>query len=309
MSNLISGATTDGRVEGDALLFPDASRAAVVGRDFSIQRDPHHFEEANEHAHEVVEMGILFDHGVGILTCSDATGKVCAHRLVAPVAYVVPAKLAHGTRWEVRSEIFCTHIKPAFWRRRIFAGRAPTLEPGVVTAASQDLVFWEFAALLRHVWDERREVEDEVALSVADGLLMRAGKLLVGDVRPEVLKAEGLSASRRTAMDQFIDRQIRFHLHAPDLARAVGLSLPHLTTLLKQSTGLTPHEYITQQRMKRAHQYLASGNYTLREVANAVGYEDADHFSQKFREYFNYPPRALMMRARHGQPQKIPEKP
>ncbi len=309
MSNLSSGAVTDGRIENDALSFPDASHAAVVGRDFAIQRDPRRFDESNEHEHEAVELGILFDPGVGFLTCYDATGKICDYRLVAPVAYFVPAKILHRTRWEVRSEIFCSHIKTAFWRRRVFAGRTPTLAPGIVGAASQDLVFWEFAALLRHVWDERREVEDEATLSVADGLLMRAGKLILGDVQTGVLKAEGLSASRRAVIDGFIDRQIRFHLHAPDLAKAVGLSLPHLTTLLKESTGMTPHEYITQQRMKRAHQYLDSGNYSLREVANAVGYEDADHFSQKFREYFNYPPRTLMMRARRGQPQKNPEKP
>ncbi len=309
MSNLSSGAVTDGRVEKDALPSPDASHAAVVGRDFAVQRDPRRFDESNEHAHEAMELGILFDHGVGFLTCCDATGKICDHRLVAPVAYFVPAKVPHSTRWEVRSEVFCSHIKPAFWRRRVFAGRTPTLAPGIFGAASQDLVFWEFAALLRHVWDERRETEDEAALSVADGLLMRAGKLILGDIQTGVLKAEGLSASRRSVIDGFIDRQIRFHLHAPDLARAVGLSLPHLTTLLKESTGMTPHEYITQQRMKRAHQYLDSGNYSLREVANAVGYEDADHFSQKFREYFNYPPRTLMMRARRGQPKKNPEKP
>ena len=49
MSNLSSGAVTDGRVENDALPSPDASHAAVVGRDFAVQRDPRRFDESNEH--------------------------------------------------------------------------------------------------------------------------------------------------------------------------------------------------------------------------------------------------------------------
>lgn len=306
MSNLISGAVNDGNIQGDVPSFSDAGHTAVVYRDFAVQRDPRRFEDSHEHVHAVTELGVLFDHGVGVLTCRDVSGKSSEHRLVAPIAYVVPASIRHSTRWEVRSEVFCAHLKPAFWRRRIFTGRAPAPVTGILNAATRDLVFWEFAVLLRHVWDERRDADDEATLSVADGLLMRAGKLILGDVRADSFK-EGLSASRRTAMDEFIDRQIRFNLHAPDLAKVVGLSVPHLTALLKHSTGMTPHEYITEQRMRRAHHYLASGNYSLREVANAVGYEDADHFSRKFRQYFNYPPRSLMMRGRNRS-QKSPEK-
>lgn len=308
MSNLISDAVNGGRENDGTLPLLEGSRSAVVHREFTIQRDPRRFGDENEreHQHEATEIGVLFDQGVGVLACADVAGGWQEYRLVAPTAYVVPARMPHFTRWESKAEVFCSHIKPSFWRRPMFRG-APTTA-GALPGAARDLIFWEFASLLRHVWDERRDAEDRYALVAADGLLMRAGQLSRGTLPVEEPSGTGLSQSRRARIDEFIDRQIRFHLHAPDLARAVGLSVAHLTAVLKHSTGMTPHGYITQQRMQRAHQFLASGNYSLREVANAVGYEDPDHFSKKFKEYFGYPPRSLMMRGRNHA-QKIPEKP
>jgi AraC-like DNA-binding protein len=293
---------------GDLSIAPGASRAAISSREFTLQRDSRRFGEDADHEHSGMEIGLLFGPGVGILTCATPSGSNNVHRLVAPVLYVVPPRTKHRTRWEVRSEVFCGHIEPRFWNRPAFEGRTATVVAGPVRVATNDLVLWEFATLLRHVWDERDFNDDRPASWLADGLLVRAAKLISGEQIDHETNGAGLSPSKRNAMDDYIDRQLRFNLHTPDLAKAVGLSVPHLTTVLKYSLGMTPHEYITRFRMMKAHQLLASGDYRLREVASAVGYDDPDHFSRKFRRFFNYPPRSLMLRAR-DQSSKRPGKP
>ncbi len=308
MSKLRSGAEGGGEANGEPLSKSAASHPAITCRDFSVQCDERRFGDAGEHQHDSTEIGFLFGQGVGILTCADHLGRECEHRLVAPVVYLVPARVKHSTRWVVRSEIFCAHIDPHFWRRAVFTGHTPPTVHGVVRGAATDLVLWEFASLLRHVWDERDGTDDEPALCLADSMLIRVSKLIFGEQVEHGANGTTLSHGRLMAMDDFIDRRLRYHLHTPDLAKQAGLSVPHLTTVLKHSTGLTPHAYISRRRMLKAHQLLASGDYRLREVATEVGFDDPDHFSRKFRQYFNYPPRSLMLRGR-GQAENSPGKP
>lgn len=288
-----------------------ARLTAIVSRTFTLQRDPRRFGDERTHEHGLAEFGIMFDHGVGFLRYGGMAdhqgGEV---RLEAPALYFVPAGIPHSTRWEKRAEVFCAHLKLAFWRRRMFGGRQPTLGPGVVPGGAHDMVFWESASSLRHLWDERRSAEDETAPLLAESLLLRAATILLGDLPSAASdgpNGSGLSGARKAIVDQFIDRQMAHRLHATDIARAVGLSASHFTALLKNSTDKTVHQYVTEQRLRRAHQYLASGNYTLSEVAHAVGYQDVEYFSAKFTAYFNYTAKSLMKRGRILAP-KTPEK-
>lgn len=286
----------------------ETARPAICHREFTLQGDRRRFGDSSEHEHTKTEIGVIFEPGVGVLSCRDASGKIEEHLLSGPAVYVVPPRVAHSTRWEVRGEFFCGHVEQCFWNRDVFRARFENIRAGSIAPARNDLVLWEFATLLGHVWDEPGSNDDRPLSWLADGFLTRAGKLLLGE--PVGVRSIGtcLTPSSRHAMDAYIDRQLPFNLHTPDVAKSVGLSVPQFTTVLKNSTGMTPHEYITRFRMLKAHQLLASGDHRLSEVANAVGYDDPSHFSRKFRKFFNFPPRSLMLRGR-DQSGKRPEKP
>lgn len=80
---------------------------------------------------------------------------------------------------------------------------------------------------------------------------------------------------------------LRAHLTEPfraqDLADAVGLSSSHLTAVFRQSTGTSPLQYLTLNRMARARELLTLTDLTVHEIATAVGYSDAYYFSRVFR--------------------------
>jgi signal transduction histidine kinase/DNA-binding response OmpR family regulator len=60
---------------------------------------------------------------------------------------------------------------------------------------------------------------------------------------------------------------------------------------LKGATGLPPGRFIRRMRLEHAAQLLAGdGAMRVYEVADAVGYRDAEYFSKRFREHHGVPP-------------------
>jgi transcriptional regulator GlxA family with amidase domain len=57
------------------------------------------------------------------------------------------------------------------------------------------------------------------------------------------------------------------------------------------SAGVTPHHYLIQKRIERAHQKLAQTDLSLAEIAYAVGFSDQGHLARHFRVLLGTTPR------------------
>ena len=55
-------------------------------------------------------------------------------------------------------------------------------------------------------------------------------------------------------------------------------------------TGYTPNDYIRVIRMKKAAELLKEGKMNVSEIAYAVGFDNPNYFSKKFKEQFGVPP-------------------
>ncbi|MDQ1087105.1 AraC family transcriptional regulator [Siphonobacter sp. SORGH_AS_1065] len=89
------------------------------------------------------------------------------------------------------------------------------------------------------------------------------------------------------------------HLDTPcsieTLSKTVGINRTNLQEGFKQLFGTTIFGYITDQRMERAQEFLASGRYeTIAEVAALVGYKNPQHFTAAFKRKFGYLPKQLL---------------
>jgi len=77
-----------------------------------------------------------------------------------------------------------------------------------------------------------------------------------------------------------------------EVAKAACLSPYHLHRVFRQTFQKTPHQYLTDIKLKRAHTLL-TGNQSVSEAANAVGFKSISSFSQLFSNYFGFSPSTL----------------
>ncbi|HYC36090.1 MAG TPA: DNA-binding response regulator [Usitatibacter sp.] len=95
---------------------------------------------------------------------------------------------------------------------------------------------------------------------------------------------------------QKVRELVRGKIDAPhtveELARALGLSPFHFARAFKAATGQTPHEYVTQERMREARRLLERTELPLAAIARQVGYRTHSHFSTVFLAHCGQSPRA-----------------
>jgi AraC-like DNA-binding protein len=77
-----------------------------------------------------------------------------------------------------------------------------------------------------------------------------------------------------------------------DAARNLNISRPYLRNIFHKSEGVSPQGYLMKLRMNRAVELLG-GDYTITEIAAAVGYDDVLQFSKIFSKYFGLSPTAF----------------
>ena len=81
------------------------------------------------------------------------------------------------------------------------------------------------------------------------------------------------------------------------MAEEVGLSRRQLRRKMQELTDLSPSGYIRMMRLERAAQLLEQQAGRVSEVAYAVGFGSAAHFSRLFHQVFGVPPSAYPVKA------------
>ncbi len=92
-----------------------------------------------------------------------------------------------------------------------------------------------------------------------------------------------------------IEQHIFDHtLSVETLAQAVGISRVHLNRKLKELTNQTTTDFIKNIRLKRAAELLSQKKHSIAEVADMVGFQNANNFSTAFRKLYGVSPREYM---------------
>ena len=105
------------------------------------------------------------------------------------------------------------------------------------------------------------------------------------------------TARSRDLMDERVQDAIEFinghyaqQLTVPDIARAVGLSDWHFTSLFSNATDTTPAQYLERVRLTRASDALRFSHASIGEIATASGYSDPSYFGRRFRRSYGHTP-------------------
>ncbi len=93
----------------------------------------------------------------------------------------------------------------------------------------------------------------------------------------------GLSQQKLKLVTEYINDNLERDLSLQELAAIAQLSQYHFCRMFKRSTGLSPHKYLTRQRVERAKQLLKKGSMTLADIAMTCGFNHQSHLHRHFK--------------------------
>jgi AraC family transcriptional regulator len=100
----------------------------------------------------------------------------------------------------------------------------------------------------------------------------------------------GLPDARLKRVLEFIDANLGKNITLSELADLVNMSLYYFAVLFRQSTGLSPHRYVLNQRVERAKQLLHDPKLSVLDVSIEVGFEHQNNFARAFRRLIGVSP-------------------
>ena len=131
-------------------------------------------------------------------------------------------------------------------------------------------------------WQERA---DQLALYSSTQLLMiHLLKNYCSYTLPSLKNTGGLTGYQVRRVKEYIAAHLGASLSIPELAAQVGLSEYHFSRMFRQSTGVTPHQFVTSQRIAFSKRLLQCRGATLSDIACQAGFSSQSHFSSRFRQ-------------------------
>ena len=100
---------------------------------------------------------------------------------------------------------------------------------------------------------------------------------------PEKQYVNGLTNKKTGQVLDLIESDLSEDLSLKIIANAAGLSEYHFLRMFKQSTGLTPHQYVINQRIERGKELLKKTDMSVTEIAYLLGFSTPAHFTHHFR--------------------------
>jgi len=105
--------------------------------------------------------------------------------------------------------------------------------------------------------------------------------------------SDGLSQSTLQNVTAYIHEHLHQDLKLIEIAGIAQISPYHFLRLFKQQMGVTPHQYILQQRLEKAKRLLLHSDLSIAEVVSITGFCDQSHLTRYCKRTLGVTPKEL----------------
>lgn len=127
--------------------------------------------------------------------------------------------------------------------------------------------------------------------SLIDTLLHKTFR--TGQPSGPTIKRGGLAPLALRRVTEFIDAELTSELSLRRLAAVANVSEHHFCRSFKTSTGMTPHQFVLDTRVRHAKRLLRANQSSIGDIAHEVGFSSHAHLCDAFRKVTGLTPKAF----------------
>lgn len=207
---------------------------------------------------------------------------------------IFPVHCPHFFAWNSFSQALCLTLKPDLLHLHATELLSRDRVELLPKLGLQDGLIYQIGLALQADLQREANCDRLYAESLANALALHLLKhYSTSDHRPLTGKG-GLSQQKLKLVTDYINDNLERELSLSELAELVQLSQYHFCRLFKHSMGLSPHKYVTHQRVEKAKRLLKQGSMTLSEIAMACGFNHQSHLHRHFKRQTGVTPKTWL---------------
>jgi AraC family transcriptional regulator len=225
-------------------------------------------------------------YGLEISTPGENTRVV---DISAGAVSLIPAGVPYRSRWQVPCELIIVRLQPD-GQDSVMPESSRSLSR-VVVGADDELLRDLVLALRKEVQrgaDGSPLYAQALGSAMGAHLVRRYGAPILAETR----RKGGLPGRRLQELRAYVEQHLSSPLHLPQLAQLAGSSVRQFARAFKESTALTPHQFVLLRRIERAKTLLAGSTLTVTDIAQACGFASTSRFTSAFRRVTRSTPTA-----------------
>ncbi len=246
----------------------------------------------DEHDHPEVQIMITFPRASYRVAWQNELGAKRQRQFTGAGVNIVPSGQPHGFDWHTEDRLLSLYLAPNFLvRLAAELGASGQREIQAQWGVKNPLI----QQIGQNLWQEFQEDAAPSSLyveSVATVLAVHLLRQQTPSLPVPRYDIGGLSPRKLRQTLDYIQAHLQHEIALQALANEVHLERHHFAHAFKQSTGISPYEFVLRCRIERAAQMLAATNEKIQEIAGAVGFSDAGQFARQFKRIVGIAPRS-----------------
>jgi AraC family transcriptional regulator len=212
---------------------------------------------------------------------------------------VTPAGLSYSAYWEDELEYVLVFLKQEFITRATSDFEANRNAQIVLACGPPDPLIRSIGAALAAEIESGQPAGKIYAESLVNTLAVHLLRHYSTESVVPDLHFGGLPANKLRRVTDFIDANLESDLTLTEIADSVDLSQYHFARAFKQTTGLTPIQFLMQRRIELAKQLLSESDLPIVEISLQAGFKNQSHFTTLFRKFTMMTPKAYRNAVQH----------
>ncbi|MFM2312902.1 MAG: hypothetical protein RLZZ04_2178 [Cyanobacteriota bacterium] len=289
----------------------------VKDREAAYQRIYQRSPIVSSHAVGWQNLGIAYDwyppggmpkvlsqqHGIGIftdvpspaITERQIDGRLKEEQVVQGSCVIVPANTSQQAEWNKESGALTIAIDPTIFAQTIYEVVNPDSIELLPQFATPDPLIYQLGVALKSALTKHDNSSRLYAETLVNTLILHLLEHYT-TTRPNLREciAGQLPQYKLQQVIDYINAYLDRDLSLQELSNLVQMSPHYFSQLFKQSTGITPHQYVICCRIERAKDLMRQGKLSIAEIATQVGFVDQSHLHRHFKRLVGVTPKTFL---------------